>query len=236
MSTQILDTRQLVKHPGPPLWLLASLYTLLFLAGLAPVTMFGGMPYWPGPWEPPDVMVPFFQTQGTRVLECVLLQTGATVCLGLFTAVAVSRLHFLGVRAAGVWIALLGGFVTVVNSMGSAMAAWTMIRPVIARDPQSVLVLNFLSYALGGPGFSIPMGLLMAGISVSAGLSKLIPRWVMILGLVLAVCGELSVFHLISPQLLFLIPLVRFPGFVWIVAVGFTLPSRRPVAAQLAAA
>jgi hypothetical protein len=36
------------KHPGPPLWLLASLYTVLFIAGLLPVTAFGGMPYWPG--------------------------------------------------------------------------------------------------------------------------------------------------------------------------------------------
>jgi hypothetical protein len=72
------------------------------------------------------------------------------------------------------------------------------------------------------------MGLLMAGISVSAGLTKLIPRWLMILGLVLAACGELSVFHMMYPQLLFLIPLTRFPGFIWIVAVGFTLPNRRP--------
>jgi hypothetical protein len=80
------------------------------------------------------------------------------------------------------------------------------------------------------------MGLLMAGISVSAGLKKLIPKWLMILGLVLAACGELSVFHMISPQLLFLIPLTRFPGFVWIVAVGFALPNRRPVAAPVGAA
>lgn len=49
----------------------------------------------------------------------------------------------------------------------------------------------------------------------------------MILGLFLAACGELSVFHLISPQLLFLIPLVRFPGFIWIIAVAFTLPRYR---------
>ena len=28
-------------HPGPPLWLTASMYTMLFLAGLYPVTVFG---------------------------------------------------------------------------------------------------------------------------------------------------------------------------------------------------
>ncbi|HEY2472659.1 MAG TPA: hypothetical protein VGI45_33040 [Terracidiphilus sp.] len=216
-----------LKHPGPPLWLLALLYTVLFLAGLFPVTMYGGLPYWPGPWQPPADIIYFFQTQTTRVLVCVLLQTGAVICLGLFTAVVVSRLQFLGVRAAGVYIALLGGFLTVFDSLGAGMATWTLVRPVIAQTPSSILALNYFSYALGGPGFSIPMGLLMAGVSVSAGLNKLIPKWVMILGLFLAACGELSVFHLVFPQLLFLIPLTRFPGFIWIVAVGFTLPTFR---------
>lgn len=225
-----------LKHPSPPLWLLALLYTVLFNAGLFPVTMFGGQPYWPGPWQPPADIIYFFQTQSTRALACIFLQTGANVCLGLFTAVAVSRLQFLGIRAAGVYIALFGGFLTVFDSIGAAMASWTLIRPAIAQTPSSILALNYFSYALGGPGFAIPMGLLMAGISVSAGLTKLIPRWVMILGLFLAACGELSVFHLIFPQLLFLIPLVRFPGFIWILAVGFTLPkSRTPEAVALAA-
>lgn len=215
------------KHPSPPLWLLALLYTILFNAGLFPVTMYGGMPYWPGPWQPPADIIYFFQTQTTRVLACLLLQTGAVICLGLFTAVVVSRLQFLGVRAAGVSIALFGGFFTVFDSFAAGMATWTLIRPVVAQTPSSILALNYLSYAFGGPGFSIPMGLLMAGVSVSAGLSKLIPRWVMILGLVLAAAGELSLFHLIFPKLLFLIPLTRFPGFIWILAVGFTLPKFR---------
>lgn len=218
-----------VKHAGPSLLLLAILYTVLFNAGLFPVTMFGGLPYWPGPWESPAVITSFFQTQSTRVLACIFLQTGATVCLGLFTAVVVSRLHFLGVRAAGPWIALFGGFLCVFNGMAASFAVWTLIRPVIAQTPSSVLALNYLSYAFGGPGFSIPMGLLMAGVSVSAGLTKLIPRWVMILGLFLAACGELSIFHLISSKLLFLIPLTRFPGFIWIIAVAFALPNSRPI-------
>lgn len=216
-----------LKHPSPPLWLLAILYTVLFIAGLFPVTMYGGMPYWPGPWETPAVITTFFQTQTSRVLACLLLQTGANVCLGLFTAVVVSRLRFLGIRAAGVTIALFGGFLCVFDSIAAAFTTWTLIRPAVAANPPILVALNYLSYAFGGPGFSIPMGLLMAGVSISAGLTKLIPKWIMILGLFLAVCGELSIFHLISPQLLFLIPLVRFPGFIWIIAVGFALPNHR---------
>jgi len=220
------------RHPGPPLWLLASLYTVLFIAGLLPVTAFFGLPYWPGPWEPASVITHYFQTHAPRVLACIFLQTGATVCLGLFTAVIVSRLHFLGIRAAGVQIALFGGFLTVFNGMSAAFATWAMIHPAVAADSSVLLGLYYFSFALGGPGFSIPMGLLMAGVSVTCAFRKLLPKWLVILGLVLAAAGELSVFYFLNPSLLFLIPLTRFPGFIWIVAVGFALPQTRAAEPQ----
>jgi hypothetical protein len=225
-----------VKHPGPPLSLLASLYTVLFIAGLVPVTAAGGLPYWPGPWEPASVITYYFQTQASRVLACIFLQTGATICLGLFTAVIVSRLHFLGVRAAGVHIALYGGFLTVFNGIVAAFATWVMIHPAVAQSSSVLLALYYFAFALGGPGFSIPMGLLMAGVSVTSAFRKLLPKWIVVLGLVLAAAGELSVFYFINPKLLFLIPLTRFPGFIWIVAVGFAMPNRRLVEAQTRAA
>lgn len=134
-----------LKHYGPPLWLLAILYTVLFIAGLFPVTMYGGLPYWPGPWETPAVITTFFQTQTTRVLACIFLQTGATICLGLFTAVVVSRLQFLGIRAAGVTIALFGGFLCVFDSMAASFTTWTLIRPAVAANPQILVALNYLA-------------------------------------------------------------------------------------------
>ena len=224
------------KHAGPPLWLLAILYTVLFNAGLYPVSTTGGPNHWPGPWEPANVIVPYFQTHHTAVLSCIFLQLGATICLGLFCAATVSRLQFLGVNAAGPWIALFGGFLTVFNGIAAGMIVWTMIHPEVAATPSVLLGLYYLSYSFGGPGFSIPMGLLMAGVSIPAAFLKLLPKWIVILGLVLAVAGELSWFHLISPGLLFLVPLVRFPGFVWIIAVGFALPRIRPAASSAAIA
>jgi hypothetical protein len=217
-----------VKHAGPPLWLLASLYVVLFNVGLFPVTMAGGLPYWPGPWEPANVIVSYFQSHASRVLFCLFLQSGATICLGLFTAVLVSRLHFLGIRAAGLHIALFGGFLTVFDGLAAAFATWTMIQPAVVQTPSALLTLYYFSFALGGPGFSVPMGLLMAGVSVTAAFKKLLPIWIIVLGLILAAAGELSILPLIDPRFLFLIPLTRFPGFIWIIAVGFGLPRTRP--------
>jgi hypothetical protein len=235
MNTQLQSaTPSAAIHRGPHPGMLAILYMVLFCAGLYPVTLFYKLPYWPSPLEPDSVIVPFFQTQGGRVLLCMFLQLGGMICLGLFTATIVSRLHFLGARAAGVYIALFGGFLVVFDSMAGTMAMWALLRPGVAAHPDVLLALYYLGYGLGGPGFSIPMGLLMAGVSVTAAFMKLLPKWVIVLGLILAAAGELSWFHLlVFPKLIFLIPLVRFPGMIWIIAVGFLLPkSRRPASAE----
>jgi hypothetical protein len=216
-----------LDHKGPHPGMLAVLYTLLFCVGLYPVTALYKMPYWPGPWEPASVIVPYFQQYGGRVLFCVTLQLGAMVCLGIFTAAVVSRLHFLGARTTGVSIALLGGFLVVADAFACTMAMWTMVRPGVAENPPVVLALYYVAFGLGGPGFSVPMGLLIAGVSVTAGFMRLLPRWVVVFGLVLAVAGELSWLEMAFPKLLLLIPLVRFPSFVWLIAVGFLLPKRR---------
>ena len=242
MNTQLQSaTPSAAIHRGPHPGMLAILYMVLFCAGLYPVTLFYKLPYWPGPWEPASVVIPYFHTQGGRVLACMFLQLGAFICLGLFTASVVSRLHFLGARATGVYIALFGGFLVVFDAFVGTMAMWTLIHPAFIGYPGPgsdvvLLGLYYFGYALGGPGFSIPMGLLIAGVSVTAAFMKLLPKWLIIFGLILAVAGELSWIHLlVFPKLLFLIPLVRFPGFIWLIAVGFLLPkTRRPASADAA--
>ena len=221
------------RDAGPPLWLLAIFYVVLFNAGLYPVTAMAGTPYWPGPWESPDVIVAYFQTHAGPVLACVFLQFGATICFGLFCAAVVSRLRFLGVRSAGPWIALFGGFLTVFNGVAAGLAAWTMIHPGVVQSPSVLLALYYFSYALGGPGFSVPMGLFIAGVSIPSAFMKLLPKWVIVLGMCLAAAGELSWLHLLIPKTLFLIPLVRFPGFIWLIAVGLALPKTRAASVEV---
>jgi hypothetical protein len=116
-------------HKGPHPGILALLYTVLFCVGLYPVTGLYKLPYWPGPWESAAVIVPYFQAYGARVLFCLVLQLGAIICFGIFGATVVSRLQFLGARAAGTYIALLGGFLVVADAVVGAMTTWTMLRP-----------------------------------------------------------------------------------------------------------
>jgi hypothetical protein len=213
------------RHRGPHLGALAIVITVLFCAGLYPVTLFGGMPYFPGPWESQSTIVHFFDQRPDAVVLCAFLQFGAMIPLGIYTATIVSRLRFLGINAAGPYIALFGGFsVALIGITGSALL-WAMVRPGVALDQPLLIALYYFGYAIGGPGFSTTFGLLLAGVSVPALMRRLVPRWIAILGIVLAVCGELGWLNLELPKTLFFIPLTRFPGFVWLIAMGFALPA-----------
>jgi hypothetical protein len=215
------------RHQSPPLGILAIVFTVLFCAGLYPVTVFGGKPYFPGPWESPQTIVAYFQARPSAVLLCAFLQFGSAIPLGIFTASAVSRLKFLGVQAAGADIALFGGFATAFLLMANSCVLWTMTYPSVTHDAAVTQALYYFGFGLGGPGYSASFGLLMAGICVPAFFRKLVPRWIILLGLVLALCGELSWLNIEIPAALPLVPLTRFPGFVWMIAMGFALPATR---------
>jgi hypothetical protein len=211
------------KHAGPNPGIVASVYTFLFVASLSPVVSLSGGPHFPGPWESSGTIAAYFQGHSTAVLICAFLQFGAAIPLGIFTATMVSRLHFLGVRAAGAHIALFGGLMSAFNMAAAALVLWVIAYPGIAQETGVLRPLYYLAFSFGGVGFSVPLGLLIAGICIPAAVMKLLPRWLVVFGLALAVIGELSALSLVLPQALFLIPLTRFPGFVWLIAAGFSL-------------
>jgi len=102
---------------------------------------------------------------------------------------------------------------------------WVMAYPGIARETTVLRALYYLVFSIGGVGFSVPMGILIAGLSVPAAILKLLPKWLVVSGLALGIVGELSALSLIIPQALFLIPLTRFPSFIWLIIAGFRLPT-----------
>jgi hypothetical protein len=44
------------------------------------------------------------------------------------------------------------------------------------------LALYFLIFSTGRPGYSVPLGLLVAGLSIPAGFMRLLPRWLVVAG------------------------------------------------------
>ena len=218
-----------IKHKGPHLGMLAVIFTTLFIIGLSFVSSTSAnAPHYPGPWESSEIIAKYFLNHPHAVLMCAFFQFAASIPLGLFTATVVSRLKFLTIKAAGTNIALFGGFMTAFNVAVSSLILWVMSYPGIGQDATSIRVLYYMVFAIGGVGYSVPLGLLIAGISVTTYFMKLLPKWLLALGLLLAIMGELSWLTLIFPKLLPLIPLTRFPGFIWLILIGFLLPKQLP--------
>jgi hypothetical protein len=170
-------------------------------------------------------MAAYFQQHSKAVLLCALLQFGSAVPLGIFTAAIVSRLQFLGVRAAGATIALYGGLAASFALTCCSIVLWVMARPGGADDVLLTKALYYVSFGFGGFGYSVPLALLMSGVSVPLLFYRVVPKWIPILGLIVAGFGVVSWLSLEFAPAMFFIPLTRFPGFVWMIAVGFAMPT-----------
>jgi hypothetical protein len=164
------------------------------------------------------------------------LQFGSAIPLGIFTATVVSRFQFLGVNVAGITIALFGGLAASFFLASSGLTLWVLSSPGVAELASNARVLQLLAFATGGPGHVVTLGLLLAGISLAGGVTRKLPRWVMWFGVGVATIAELSTLTLISNGAAVLLPLARFPAFVWMICVAFTLPSRRPARMSSSAA
>src|ERR1700682_3946402 len=221
------------RHAGPPLVPVAIVHVLLFIAALLAVTAFAGGDRFPSPFESEEVIRHFFSVHAAQVHVQAFLLFGAAIPLGIFTATTVSRLRFLGVRAAGELIALCGGFGASLALAASGLGSWTLaVSGARAGSSDLIQALHLMTFAAGGPAAVVFLGLFVAGVSASAGLTRLIPRWVARLGIVVALGAELSSLVLLFPSAAPLLPLARFPGLVWLIAVGASLPRSRPATLQ----
>ncbi len=214
------------RHRGPSLLAVAIVFTTLFIASLVVSTVMAGGAHFPSPFQPESNA--YFSRHADAVRVGALLQFGSAIPLGIFTATAVSRLRFLGVNAAGSFIAFFGGVAASLLLAISALLQWVLSQAGVAdATDATVHALPLLAFATGGVGYVVPAGLLVAGISVTGGLSKLLPKWLMWFGLAVAALAELSALSLVVTPAMYLLPMARFPAFVWMICVGALLPKMR---------
>ena len=210
-------------HRGPHPGIVATVFVLLFIAGLV-VTgiMTHGAPF-PIPYGPLETSQKYYVQFADAVRINSFLQFGAAIPLGIFTAAVTSRLKFLGVSATGVNIALFGGIASSLFIALSGLSGWILSQTGIANDVSTMHAVQLLGFAAGGVAHVATMGLLLAGVSVTSLFGRYTPKWLGWMGLILAGISELSTFGLILPQAFILLPLARFPSFIWLIGTGFTI-------------
>jgi hypothetical protein len=181
--------------------------------------------HFPSPFDPASAA--WFRDRAAGALVSAFFLFCSSVPLALYTATVTSRLDFLGMKVAGIQIALVGGLSASAALATAGFAQWTLAQPDVHDAGGVAHVLHLLSFAAAGPGFAVPFGLLIAGVSVVAGLQRFVSRNLMAFGLVLASAAELSVFALVWRPASLLLPVARFIGLIWMIAIGASLPNMR---------
>ncbi len=211
------------RFRGPSLTLLAVVHILLFVAGLAAgATLRHGAPYI-APFAHAEQQRLFYAQNPTAQRISSFFLFSSAIPFGIFAVTAVSRLRFLGVRAAGTNITLFGGISAAVALFFSSMAGWILSVPEVSDSAPVVKALVYLSFLCGGAFYAVAFGLLAAGISITSYFSRLLPLWLSALGIAVALCGELSSLSLITFPANFFIPITRYLGFIWMLFAAVSL-------------
>jgi hypothetical protein len=211
------------RFRGPSLILLGIVHILLFVANLvAAAVLRHGVPF-VNPFAAAEVVRDFFQQNPAAVRVSSFLLFASAVPLGIFAATLSSRLRFMGVKAAGTHIALFGGWMAASALVLSGLLGWTLSLPDVSASVPVVRAIYMLSFLFGGTAYAAGFGLLAAGVSVTSYFSHLLPRWLVAMGMIVAIAGEFSTLSLIAYPANFLIPITRYLGFVWLLLAAIKL-------------
>lgn len=227
MNQSSLDHRRTRTSSGPPAGILALVTLGLTVGGLVSGVVFSGGAGFVSPFSPASQVVAYYADNPGAVRVSAMLQFGSAVPLGIYAATMYARQLRLGIRVPGPGISFFGGTIASAMLTLSALLSWALSRREITTDPTLTHALAFLSFATGGFGFVMGMGLLLAGIAVPALILRLLPRWFAWTGLVIAALSELSFLAMTIEPLQLLLPVGRFGGLLWLVGAGFLLPHTR---------
>jgi len=211
------------EHRGPSLLQVAIVHAGFFLAGAALSTLGGGDAL-PSPFAPRGLSDQYFAAHPVVMQWRSFCELGGAIPLAVFTAAIASRLRVLGMRVAGVHIALAGGLLASAFQAAAACAFWVISQPGVSEIPAVTRPLYLFAFAAGGPASLAGFGLLAASVSAVAGLAGLVPRRLVLFGILVAAVDELCVFTFVAPFLYRPLAVARLAGVVWMICVGAVLP------------
>src|SRR5580698_8785000 len=186
------------RFRGPSLLLLATVHVLIFASGLLAAAVLRHGARFATPFAPAEELRAFLALSPASVRVSNFFLFGSAIPFGIFAVTTVSRLRFMGVRAAGTNIALLGGLIATIALLLSGSVGWILSVPDVLVSAQVVKAVDFLSFLLGGVVFAVGFGLLTAGVSVTCYFMRLLPRWLVAFGMLLALTGEVSCLSLVA--------------------------------------
>lgn len=208
----------LQRNARPVLVTLTLMYVALMIAGGSNVKVAFSVPH------DSAVAVAFVAQHSWAIRWGSFCEFVSAIPIGIFMALSIGLLRFSSTRSGAEQVAALGGIASPMMLVGSALATWSLTRPGVAAAPGAVQALQSLGFDGGGPGFALFLGLFVAGVLFAAG-NKLLPRWVMWLGIVVAAAGALSSLTLLNFTAGYFIPVARFLSIIWMLCLALNLRS-----------
>lgn len=216
-----MTNMQKPRAHGPHAGAVAIVALLLSLAAVvAPILITGQHPY-VDPSVPAAEAARQAAERDTALQLSGFLLAGASVPVAICAAVWSAMLRRRGLTVPGPTIALAGGLVTAGSLLTCGIVQWAVGRSGASLDPATAVLAAQLSFGLGGVGFTVPFGVMLAGVAVPGLLARALPVPIAWAGLILAALAEVSWFALLTPVLFPVLPLARFGGLVWLILAGF---------------
>ena len=206
---------------GPPPLVPALAFGALMIASV--VVSAGG----PRPDTGAAAALLYVRDHAGQLQAAGFLAFAAALPLALWSAAVYQRLRSLGVVAPGPVFGLTGGILAAASLALSGLLSWTLAEAAPTLDPAGARALVDLSFVTGAAGFVVPLALLIAGVAVPAAILRLTSRPISAIGVLIAAVGMLSTFTLLTSTLDPTLPIGRFGGLAWIVAVSLALPASR---------
>jgi hypothetical protein len=128
------------------------------------------------------------------------------------------------------WLTFAGGAISGVFLILSGAMQWVVQRPDVLANEGLTQVVNSLIFVIGGVGVVLGYAGLVGVSSVVLLRARLIPTWLATVGVVSGALSLVAALGLVpeGTELVYLIPLGRFPALLWIaIAVVFIVRRRR---------
>jgi hypothetical protein len=204
----------------------AVVFAGLFLVGTAGYAI-AGLSSYPSPLSATTAEVErYFRDTRDATRLNALVQLAATVPLLAYGAIAGNRLRAIGDRSAAPVIAVAAATLSAACLALAAIGQWALSRPHTLQEGGTLLrALQDLAFMAGGPAHVVSLGALVAAVSVSASASRCLPRWIVALGGLVAILSALSILTLYFDVAAWLLPVARFPSFVWLLVTAIALPA-----------
>lgn len=215
-----MTNRQKARVHGPHVGAVAIVALLLTLAAVAaPILITGQHPYIDPAASAAEAAAQAAE-RGMALQLSGFLLAGASIPVAICAAVWAAALRRRGLTVPGPTIALAGGLLAAGSLLTCGITQWAVGRSGSSLDPATAVLAAQLSFGLGGVGFAVPFGVMLAGVAVPGLLARALPAPLAWAGLCLAALAEVSWFALLTPVLFPVLPVARFGGLAWLVLAG----------------